>query len=56
MLKILQDRFQQYMYREIPDVQAEFRKKAEEQEVKLPTSTESSKKQKIPDKYLLWLH
>ena len=26
MLKILQDRFQQYMYREIPDVQAEFRK------------------------------
>ena len=56
MLKILQARLQQYVNCEIPDVQAEFRKKAEEQEVKLPTSTESSKKQKIPDKYLLWLH
>ena len=44
MLKILQARLQQYMNRELPDVQAGFRK-AEEPEVKLPTSIGSSKKQ-----------
>ena len=44
MLKILQARFQQYMNREFPDVQAGF-KKAEEPEIKLPTSIGSSKKQ-----------
>ena len=44
MLKILQARLQQYMNRELPDVQAVFRK-AEEPEIKLPTSTGSSKKQ-----------
>ena len=44
MLKILQARLQQYMSRELPDVQAGF-KKAEEPEIKLPTSTESWKKQ-----------
>ena len=44
MLKILQARLQQYMNREFPDVQASFRK-AEEPEIKLPTSTGSSKKQ-----------
>ena len=37
MLKILQDRPQQYMNRELPDVPAGFRK-AEEPEIKLPTS------------------
>ena len=36
MLKILQARLQQYANREIPDVQAGFRK-AEESEIKLPT-------------------
>ena len=36
-LKILQARLQQYMNRELPDVQAEFRK-AEEPEIELPTS------------------
>ena len=40
MLKILQARLQQSMNRELPDVQAGVRK-AEEQEIKLPTSTES---------------
>ena len=40
MLKILQVRFQQYMNRELPDVQAGFRK-AEVTEIKLPTSTGS---------------
>ena len=44
MLKILQARLQQYMNRELPDVQAGFRK-AEEPENKLPTSVRSSKKQ-----------
>ena len=37
MLKILQARLQQYMNHECPDVQAGFRK-AEESEIKLPTS------------------
>ena len=43
MLKILQARLQQYVNRELPDVQAGF-KKAEEPEIKLPTSSGSSKK------------
>jgi len=40
MLKILQARLQQYMNRELPDVQAGFRK-SEEPEIKLPTSSGS---------------
>ena len=44
MLKILQARLQQYMNRELPDVQAGF-KKAEEPEIKLPASAGSWKKQ-----------
>ena len=44
MLKILQARLQQYVNRELPDVQAGF-KEAEEPEIKLPTSIGSSKKQ-----------
>ena len=44
MLKILQARLQQYMNHELPDVQAGFRK-AEEPEIKLPTFTESLKRQ-----------
>ena len=44
MLKILQARLQQYMNREIPDIQSGFRK-AEKPEIKLPTSAGSSKKQ-----------
>ena len=43
MLKILQARLQQYVNQELPDVQAGFR--AEEPEIKLPTSIESLKKQ-----------
>ena len=67
MLKILQARLQQYVNRELPDIQSGFRKgrgtcfsntwtvnfqmfnlvleKAEEPEIKLPTSAGSSKKQ-----------
>ena len=41
MLKILQARLQRYVSGELPDVQAEF-KKAEEPEIKLPTSVGSS--------------
>ena len=44
MLKILQARLQQYMNYELPDVQAGFRK-GREPEIKLPTSTGTSKKQ-----------
>ena len=51
MLKILQARIQQYMNHELPDVQAGFRK-AEEPEIKLPTSAGSSKKQESSKKNL----
>ena len=44
MLKILQGRLQQYVNQELPDVQAGFRK-GRGPEIKLPTSTGSSKKQ-----------
>ena len=46
LLKILQARLQQYVNRELPEVQAGF-KKAEEPEIKLPTSAGSSKKQEF---------
>ena len=44
ILKILQARLQQYVNCELPDVQAGFRK-GRGPEIKLPTSTGSSKKQ-----------
>ena len=44
VLKILQARLQKYMNLELPDVQVGFRK-AEEPEIKLPTSSGSSKNQ-----------
>ena len=44
MLKILQDRLQQYMNRELPDVQAGFRKGRGTRD-QLPTTAGSSKKQ-----------
>ena len=44
MLKILQARLQQYMNHALPDVQAGL-EKAEEPEIKLPTSTGSSEMQ-----------
>ena len=44
MLKVLHARLQQYVNRELPDVHDGFRK-TEEAEIKLPTSTGSSKKQ-----------
>ena len=44
MLEIVQASLQQYMNRELPEIQARF-KKAEEPEIKLSTSVGSSKKQ-----------
>ena len=44
MLKILQDSLQQYVNHELPDVQVGFRRNRE-LEIKLPSSTGSSKKQ-----------
>ena len=44
MLKVLQARLQQYMNCELPMFKLDL-EKAEEPEIKLPTSTESSKKQ-----------
>ena len=44
MLKILQARLQQYVNRELPDVNLVL-EKAEEPEIKLPTSAGTSKKQ-----------
>ena len=46
MLKIIQARLQQYLNSELPDVKAGFRK-AEEPEIKLPTSSGSRKKQEF---------
>ena len=54
MLTIIQARLQQYMNREFPDVQAGF--KAEEPEIKLPTSAGSWKKQENSRKHLFLLY
>ena len=51
MLKILQASLQQYMNRNLPDVQAGL-EKAEEPEIKLPTSAGSWKKQASWETYM----
>ena len=53
MLKILQARLQQYVNRELPDVQAGFRKG---RGTKLPTSAGSWKRKKVPEKHLFLLY
>ena len=55
MLKILQARVQQFTNLDFPDVQAGFRK-AEEPEIKLPTSAGSLKKQESFKTHLLLLY
>ena len=55
MLKILQARLQQYVNRELPDVQTGFRKGIGP-ETKLQTSAESWKKQESPEKHLFLLY
>ena len=54
MLKIFQARLQQYVNHELPDVQAGW-EKAEEPEIKLPTSAGSLKKQQSSRKNLFLL-
>ena len=54
MLKILQARLQQDVNHELPGVQAAF-KKAEEPEIKLPTSAGSSNK-RVPEKHPFLLY
>ena len=49
MLKILQARLQQYLNHELPDVQAGL-EKAEEPEIKLPTSIGCRKSKRVPEK------
>ena len=53
MLKILQDRLQQYVNFQMFKLDLE---KAEEQEVKLPTSAGSLKKERVPEKHLFLLY
>ena len=55
MLKILQARLQQYVNRELPDVQAGL-EKAEEPEIKLPTSSDHGKSKRVPEKHLFLLY
>ena len=55
MLKILQVRLQQYVNRELADVQAGFRK-GEEPEIKLPTPAGSWKSKRVPEKHLFLLY
>ena len=53
MLKILQDRLQQYVNFQMFKLDLE---QAEEQEVKLPTSAGSLKKERVPEKHLFLLY
>jgi len=55
MLKTLQARLQQYMSHELSDFKLDL-EKAEEPEIKLPTSTGSLKKQESSEKHLLLLY
>ena len=55
MLKIFQAKLQQYMNCELPDVQAGFRKSRGTRD-QIATFTGSSKKQRVPEKYLLLLY
>ena len=55
MLKILQARLQQYVNRELPEFKLVL-EKAEEPEIKLPTSAGSSKKQENSEKHLVLFH
>jgi len=55
MLKILQARLQQYMNCEFLMFKLDL-EKVEEPQIKLPTSAESSKSKRIPEKNLLLLY
>ena len=54
MLKVLQAKLQQYMNRELPDVQAEFRKcRGPRDQI---ANIRWIKSKRVPEKYLLLLH
>ena len=55
MLKILQARLQQYMNMNFHMFKLDL-EKAEEPEIKLPTSTGSSKSKRVPEKHLFLLY
>ena len=55
ILKILQVRLQQYVNHELPMFKLVL-EKAEESEIKLPTSTGSSKSKRVPEKYVFLLY
>ena len=55
MLKILQVKLQQHVNQELPDVQAGL-EKAEEPEIKLPTSLDHGKSKRVPEKHLILLY
>ena len=55
VLKTLQARLQQYVNRELPIFKLVL-EKAEEPEIKLPTSAESWKKQEVPEKHLFLIY
>ena len=59
MLKILQARLQQYVNRELPDIQAGFRKGQRNQRSNCQHSLDHRKSKGVPEKHLLllyWLH
>ena len=55
MLKILQVKLQQYMDRELPDIQVGFGR-TEKQEIRLQDSLDHGQSKGIPEKHLLLLH
>ena len=55
MLKILQARLQQYVNHELPDFKL-LLEKAEEPEIKLPTSTGSGESKRVPQTHLFLLY
>ena len=52
MLKILQARLQQYMNRELPDVQGGFKKKQRKQRLNYQHPLDHQKSKRVPEKYL----
>ena len=56
MLKILQARLQQYVNRELPDVQAGFRKRQRKQRSNCQHLLDHWKSKRVPEKHLLLLY
>ena len=56
MLKILPARLQQYMNRELPDVQAGFRKGRGTQKSNCQHTLDYGKSKRVPEKHLFLLH